>query len=42
MLFLKVSATPLVNMFGLLQTRIRSIKENEFSVRYQLCHVVNN
>ena len=39
---MKVSATPLVNMFGLLRTRIKSIREDEFSVRYQLFHVLNN
>ena len=30
---MKVSATPLVNMFGLLRTKIRSIREDEFSVK---------
>ena len=30
---MKVSATPMVNMFGLLQTRIRYIREYEFSVK---------
>ena len=30
---MKVSATPLDNMLGLLQTRIRSIRKDEFSVK---------
>ena len=31
---MKMSATPLVNMFVLLRTRIISIREDEFSVKY--------